>query len=251
MVSFRGRGPRHAFADTRMVIAAGGLRAVPSPAKAARADIATLLSCRAFLDLAPPLFGFEFSHLNRSFVGLTKVRWTSGAADGCKCRPRGVSAGIMGIFWTREWLAPLRARKLSPAAGFRTIRIHPKRWNMNSSLPRQIQAGKINPPNERPEPQSWGLRPIGAGFFLPGPKKNLREHARAGQCGRNFAVEAACSGRARPRFAGAAGYDSEDCPKATQGEPIRPPHGLARRRAEPAAGGRAGQWCVAGWILNS
>jgi hypothetical protein len=73
MVSFRGRGPRHAFADTRMVIAAGGLRAIPSPAKAARADIATLLSCRAFLDLAPPLFG-----LNRSFVGLTKVRWASG-----------------------------------------------------------------------------------------------------------------------------------------------------------------------------
>ena len=51
---------------------------------------------------------------------------------------------------------------------------------MNSSLPRQIQAGKINPPNERPEPQSWGLRPIGAGFFCQGRKKiceSMRELA--------------------------------------------------------------------------
>jgi hypothetical protein len=170
MVSFRAGRPRDAFAGTACLssgIVAGGLRPIPSPAKATRADAATLLCRIAFLDLAPPLFGFEFSDLSLKHQGGSEqVQGPKGFREPPMVANAGqgrVCTGFIRIFWTREWLASLKARngaqpshsrangednpdplpgvidlrlpRMFPAC-FRTIRIHPKRWNMNYSLPR-------------------------------------------------------------------------------------------------------------------
>ena len=72
MVSFRAGRPTDAFAGTACLSSGHrGWRfaSYPFPGKATRADAATLLCCRAFLDLAPPLFGFEFSDLSLNHQG--------------------------------------------------------------------------------------------------------------------------------------------------------------------------------------